>query len=111
MGLDNIDKQIINAFYDKGRESLISIGEKVFKSDKNIMSHAGIRKRIRKMEDIGILKVQGKININTLNYRACLILLEMKNYDEVKRIINAYSNCPRVYLLAQIFLYFFLVPL
>jgi len=102
MGLDNIDKQIINALYDKGRESLISIGEKVFKSDKDIMSHAGIRKRIVKLEDSGILKVQGNININALNYKACLILLEMKNYDEVKKIINAYSDCPRVFLLAQI---------
>ncbi|MFW9821160.1 MAG: hypothetical protein ACFFE5_16265, partial [Candidatus Thorarchaeota archaeon] len=25
-----------------------------------------------------------------------------KNFDEVKKIINAYSNCPRVFLLAQI---------
>jgi DNA-binding Lrp family transcriptional regulator len=102
MGLDNIDKQIINALYDKGRESLISIGEKVFKSDKDIMSHAGVRKRIVKMEDTGVLKVQGNININALNYKACLILLEMKNYDEVKKIISAYSDCPRVFLLAQI---------
>jgi len=102
MGLDNIDKQIINALYGKGRESLISIGEKVLKSDKDIMSHAGVRKRIVKMEDSGILKVQGNININALNYKTCLILLEMKNYDEVKKIINEYSDCPRVFLLAQI---------
>jgi len=102
MGLDNIDKQIINALYDKGRESLINIGEKVFKSDKDIMSHAGVRKRIIKMEDSGVLKVQGNININALNYKACLILLEMKNYDEVKKIINAYAECPRIFLLAQI---------
>jgi DNA-binding Lrp family transcriptional regulator len=102
MGLDNIDKQIINALYEKGRESLISIGEKVFKSDTDIMSHAGVRKRIKKMEDSDILKVQGNININALNYKASIILLEMKNYDEVKKIVNAYSKCPRVFLLAQI---------
>jgi len=102
MGLDNIDKQIINALYEKGRESLISIGEKVFKSDQDIMSHAGVRKRISKLEDSGVLKVQGNINIKALDYKACLIFLEMKNYDEVKKIINAYLNCPRVFLLAQI---------
>ncbi|MFW9971793.1 MAG: Lrp/AsnC family transcriptional regulator [Candidatus Odinarchaeota archaeon] len=102
MGLDNIDKQIINALFDKGRESLISIGEKVSKSDKDIMSHAGVKKRIVKMENSGILKVQGNININALNYKACLILLEMKNYEEVKKIIDEYSSCPRVFLLAQI---------
>ncbi|MFX1327235.1 MAG: Lrp/AsnC family transcriptional regulator [Promethearchaeota archaeon] len=102
MGLDNIDKQIINALFNEGRESLISIGEKVFKSDEDVMSHAGVRKRIVKLEDSGILKIQGNININALNYKACLILLEMKNYDEVKKIIKAYSDCPRVFLLAQI---------
>lgn len=102
MQLDNIDKQIINALFTKGRESLISIGEKVFKPDQEIMSHAGVRKRIVKLEESEILKVQGNININALNYRACLILIEMKNYEEVKKIINAYSDCPRVFLLAHI---------
>ncbi|MFX1504411.1 MAG: hypothetical protein ACFFDH_25860, partial [Promethearchaeota archaeon] len=61
-----------------------------------------VRKRVKKLEDLGILKIQGNINISTLNYKACLILLEMKNYEEVKNIIEAYSNCPRVFLLAQI---------
>jgi DNA-binding Lrp family transcriptional regulator len=102
MRLDNIDKQIINVLYDKGRESLINISEKVFKTDKDIMSHAGVRKRIVKLENSEILKVQGNININALNYKTCFILLEMKNYDEVKNIIKAYSDCPRVFLLAQI---------
>ncbi len=102
MGLDNIDKQIINALYEKGRESLISIGEKVFKPDNDIMSHAGVRKRIKKLEDSKILKVQGNININTVKYKACIILLAMKNYEEVKKIVNAYYLCPRVFLLAQI---------
>ncbi|MFX0021054.1 MAG: Lrp/AsnC family transcriptional regulator [Candidatus Hermodarchaeota archaeon] len=102
MGIDNIDKQIINALYKKGRENLINLGEKVFKSDKEIMSHAGVRKRIKKLEDSEILKVQGNINTNTLKYKMCIILLAMKNYDEVKKIINAYSLCPRVFLLTQI---------
>jgi DNA-binding Lrp family transcriptional regulator len=102
MGLDDIDKQIINALYENGRESLISIGEKVIKTDKEIMSHAGVRKRISKMEESEILKVQGNVNINALNYKACIILLEMKNYDEINHIIQAYSECPRIFLLAQI---------
>ncbi|MFX0042489.1 MAG: hypothetical protein ACFE8L_06225 [Candidatus Hodarchaeota archaeon] len=102
MQIDIIDKQIIRALFTKGRESLISIGEKVVKPDQEIMSHAGVRKRIVRLEDSEILKVQGNINITALNYRACLILLEMKNYEEVKNIIKAYSECPRVFLLAQI---------
>ena len=102
MELDEINKQILNVLFSNGRESLSSIGEKVFKADQNIMSHAGVKKRISKLELSETLKIQGNININKLNYKACLILLEMKNYDEVKKIINAYSECPRIFLLAQI---------
>lgn len=102
MLLDNIDKQIINALFSKGRESLISIGEKVVKPNQELMSHTGVRKRIVKLEESEILKVQGNININALNYRACLILLEIKNYEEITKIIKAYSECPRVFLLAQV---------
>jgi len=102
MRLDNVDKQIINILYNHGRESLKSIGERIFKPDQELMSHAGVRKRITKLEDSHILKVQGNINISNLNYKACLILLEMKSYEEVKKIINAYSECPRIFLLAQI---------
>ncbi|MFW9946538.1 MAG: hypothetical protein ACFFDX_06880 [Candidatus Odinarchaeota archaeon] len=102
MKLDNIDKQIINILFNNGRENLINIGEKVTKTDQSIMSHTGVKKRIRKLSNSKILKIQGNININELDYKACLILLEMKNYDEVKKILNAYSECPRVFILAQI---------
>ena len=102
MELDKIDRQILNILYKKGRESLVSIGEKISKPDKDIMSHSGVRKRIKKLRESDILKVQGNVNINSLNYNACFILLEMKSYEEVKKIIYAYSHCPRVFLLAQI---------
>ncbi|MHA2431022.1 MAG: hypothetical protein ACXACC_08315 [Promethearchaeota archaeon] len=102
MKLDNIDKQIINILFNNGRENLINIGEKVTKIDQSIMSHTGVKKRIKKLTNLKILKVQGNININELDYKACLILLEMKNYDEVKKIIKAYSECPRVFILAQV---------
>lgn len=102
MDLDEIDKQILNQLFKKGRESLTSLNKKIFKTEVEVMSHTGIKKRIIKLRDSGILKVQGNININNLNYKAMFILLEMKNYDEVKKIIEAYSECPRVFLLAQI---------
>ncbi|MHA1293629.1 MAG: Lrp/AsnC family transcriptional regulator [Promethearchaeota archaeon] len=102
MQLDNIDKQIINYLFSNGRESLTNLGEKVRRSNNESMSHAGISKRIAKLEKAGILKVQGNLNINNLKYKACFILLEMKNYDELKKIVKAYSDCPRVFLLSQI---------
>lgn len=102
MKIDNIDKQILKALFNKGRESLTNLEKKVFKSDQETMSHTGIAKRISKLEEMGILKVQANTNINTMQYKALFFLMEMENYEEMRKIINAYSECPRVFLLAQV---------
>jgi len=102
MPLDNIDKQIVTALFKSGRESLTNLKEIIFKSDDETMSHTGIAKRISKLEDKGILKVQGNININEINYKTLFILMEWGNYEEIKSIIKSYSECPRVFLLAQV---------
>ena len=102
MELDEIDKQILNELYKNGRESLTTLNQKIYKGDQEIMSHTGVKKRIVKLRDSNVLKIQGNININNLNYKACFILLEMKNYENIKKIIEEYSECPRVFLLAQI---------
>ncbi len=102
MELDQIDRQILNALFKNGRESLTKLEKVVFKSENETMSHTGIAKRIAKLEDSGLLKVQANTNINTLDYKALFLLMEMSNYDEVKNIIKAYEECPRVFLLAQV---------
>lgn len=102
MILDDIDKQILNELFENGRESLTKLGDKISKGNQETMSHAGINKRITKLRKSEILKVQGNVNIKSLDYKACFILIEMKNYDEVKKIITCFSDCPRVFLLAHI---------
>ena len=102
MKLDGIDKQIINALFKNGRESLTSLEKVVFKSGTQTMSHTGIAKRISKLEDIGILKVQANTNINKLQYKALFLLMEMSNFEEVQNIIKAYEDCPRVFLMAHV---------
>ena len=102
MMLDDIDKQLINILTKSGRESLTDIKEFVHKPDNAAMSHSGVRKRIKKLEDNGILHVQGNINVAKLGYQAVFILMEMRNYINVQNIITNYKNCPRVFLLAQV---------
>jgi len=102
MPLDNIDKQIIRALLNKGRESLTNLEKIVAKSDHEMMSHTGISKRISKLEESGILKVQANLNFNKLDYKALFLLIEMSSYEEIKNIINAYTECPRVFLLTQV---------
>ena len=100
--IDNIDKQLLDILTKNGRESLTDIKDKVKKPDKEPMSHSGVRKRIKKLEDRGILKVQGNINPSALDFQAAFILMEMKNYIEVQKIKDGYKNCPRVFLLAEV---------
>ncbi|MFX1238297.1 MAG: Lrp/AsnC family transcriptional regulator [Promethearchaeota archaeon] len=102
MNIDEIDKQILRALIKNGRESLTQIADKIIKSNNEPMSHAGIRKRMSKLENSKFLKIQGNIGIEALNYQAAFILLEMKNFDEIKNIKEAYKDCPRVFLLSQL---------
>ena len=102
MLLDKIDKQILNALYENGRESLTNLEKIIVKSDTETMSHTGISKRITKLEESGILKVQANTNINTLQYKTLFILIEMANYEGIQELIEAYSECPRVFLLAHV---------
>ncbi|MFW9824612.1 MAG: Lrp/AsnC family transcriptional regulator [Candidatus Thorarchaeota archaeon] len=102
MQLDNIDKQILNALFKNGRESLTSLEKIIIKSDTETMSHTGIAKRITKLEDNDLIKIQANTNLNKLQYKGLFLLMEMVNFEEVQNIIKAYSDCPRVFLMAPI---------
>ncbi|MEJ2293698.1 MAG: Lrp/AsnC family transcriptional regulator [Candidatus Lokiarchaeota archaeon] len=102
MLLDKIDKQILNALFENGRESLTNLEKTIHKSDNETMSHTGISKRISKLEDSAILRVQANTNVNTLQYKTLFILIEMANYEGIQKLIEAYSECPRVFLLAHV---------
>ncbi|MFX1380272.1 MAG: Lrp/AsnC family transcriptional regulator [Promethearchaeota archaeon] len=102
MLLDQIDKQILTALFNNGRDSFSSLSKTIIKSNHDTMSHAGIANRISKLEDTGILKIQGNISAKNLNYYIAFILMEMKNFEEVQKISDAYAECPRVFLLAHV---------
>lgn len=101
MDFDDIDKQIIDILSKNGRESLTNLGETVKKNNDEPMSHAGIRKRLKKLVESEVLRVQAIYNPNTLGYKQAFILLEMKDFNEIKNLINFFSECPRVFLLSQ----------
>ena len=66
MKFDSIDRQIFKALFKSGRESLTNLHKIILKKNAEPMSHTGIAKRISKLEDNGILKIQGNININKI---------------------------------------------
>lgn len=102
MLIDNIDKQILFELFKDGRQSLTNLEKVVVKSGNETMSHTGIAKRISKLEESGIVKVQANTNIKKLQYKSLFLLMEMSNYEEVQNVIKAYKECPRVFLLAQV---------
>ncbi len=102
MELDNIDKQIIKALFNNGRENLKRIANKVLKKDNESMSHTGIRKRITKMEELNLLKIQGNLSIKNLKYTAAILLMKLENFEIIKNVTEAYEDCPRVFMLAQL---------
>ncbi len=102
MLLDQIDKQILNLLFKDGRKSLSSLGKTVMKSNKDKMTHAGIAKRISKLKKLSILNIQGNLSAKALDYTVAFILMEMKNFEEKQKISEAYSECPRVFLLAHV---------
>ena len=61
-----------------------------------------IKKRILKLQDANILKIQGNTNINKLDYEIMFILMKTNDSIGLKEIFHGYSKCPRVFLLADI---------
>ena len=102
MLLDQIDKQILTALFKDGKKSLNSLSKNILKSNHDSMSHAGIGKRISKLENSGLLNIQGNISVKKLNYCIAFILMELENYKEVQKISMAYSEFPRVFLLSYV---------
>ncbi len=81
MFIDDIDQKILNIMFDNGRESLLNIKNKMLERHHISMSHTGIRKRIKKLEESKIIKSQVNVKITELNYHLAFILIEMKNYE------------------------------
>ncbi|MEJ2251268.1 MAG: hypothetical protein P8Y70_15755 [Candidatus Lokiarchaeota archaeon] len=102
MEFDEIDKQILRILFKNGRESYSKIKNNVFKPDNEKMSHTGIRKRIRRLKNKELLKVQGNINVNALNYVGVIILIEVENYERIVELTDYYSDCPRNFLFLEI---------
>jgi len=64
MQLDEIDKQIGKELFDNGRISLTTLNKMLFKTDRELMSRTGIKKRIIKLRCSEVLKIQGNLNLN-----------------------------------------------
>jgi DNA-binding Lrp family transcriptional regulator len=96
--LDNTDKEILDQLFVDGRQSNTQIGNNL----KNNMSHTGVQNRIKKLMDSNLLKIQGNINLNSLNVKVGYINLKLQKYDDIDKFINKFKSCPRIFLISKI---------
>lgn len=89
------DRKILDILMKDGRTSVSKISEIIS------LSNTGTQKRITKLNNLGFLKIRGNLNVNALNIKTCLIILEVKNHNSLATIIKNYKSCPYVYFLAE----------
>jgi DNA-binding Lrp family transcriptional regulator len=104
MKMDLLDQEIIALLYEDGRMKLTDIGNELGKvlEDKDHLSHVAVQKRLSKLLENNIIKVQANLNIAQLNYISATILIETKEYDAQKRIIERFRLCPRIVAMDQV---------
>jgi Lrp/AsnC family transcriptional regulator for asnA, asnC and gidA len=97
--IDKLDRELMAQLFEDGRATLTSLGEKLgpaLSNNKEKISHVAVQKRLQKLIDNEIIKVQANLNVVQLNYISAIILIETKEYDAQKRIIERFRLCPRV---------------
>ena len=96
--LDGIDKRILTELFKDGKKGLKQF--ELFKS--KVMSHTGIKNRISNLINSNVLKIQGNISVNELNYNLAFLLIELRKFEHLKRFIEYYLKCKRVFFILTV---------
>ena len=88
--MDDIDRKIICQLQVDARTTLEEL------SQITGFTSMGVKKRLKKLVDQGIIKNQALLNPSVFGLIPAMILLEMKDADAMQDIINRFRECPRV---------------
>ena len=102
MDLDYVDKELIRQLLSNGRQNLKNIKIKIIKSGLQEISQSGIRKRFKRLTSHKIIDVQGNLNVSNLKYHSAFIFTQIKSKSSLNELIEIYSKCRRIFLLARI---------
>ena len=92
--LDGTDLKIIQALSEDGRKSLVEIAKKT------VLISVGVKNRVEKLIDDGILKIQGLINIGKCYSASANIEIEA-DQKTISRLIEKFEKSPLVYHLVK----------
>ena len=99
--LDNIDRELIAFLFKNGREKLTKLAENLISVKKPSFSHVSVQKRLTKLQEKTI-KVQANCNINAMQLVSAYIMIETKDYETERRLLEKSRLCPRVYLVDRL---------
>ena len=100
--IDEIDEQILTGLYKDGNITLQDLSKTVIKSNGESMSGTGVKKRIKKLKKRNILKVQGNVNLEKLDYKLVYYLVNLKDYGNIEKIQELKNDCSRIFLVSRI---------
>jgi len=89
VGLDDVDRAIIANLRTDGRMTYKKIGDNIG------FTIMGVKRRYLKLENDELIKVNVSENVNKLNYKMALILLEIDDQQTLKNVLERFTNCPR----------------
>jgi len=92
--LDDMDKVLIAELQKDGRTPLSQIGRKMG------LSHVAVRKRLEKLRGEGLVKVSADLNVEALDAKIAVILVEVENSGRLKELTELFKDCPRTLFLS-----------
>jgi len=88
--LDEVDRKIISQLQQNGRATFRELAEIVG------FSSMGVKKRVDRLLEKGILKISSLINVKQLGLQAAVVMIEIESSEALERLIQRFKDCPRV---------------
>lgn len=90
MTLDKIDWKIITLLQSNGRKTYKELGEAIG------YTSLGAKKRVDKLLKRDVIQFSALVNADALGLCLGMIQLEMESAEAMRKIIDRYSECPRI---------------
>ncbi len=88
--LDEVNRKIISKLQQNGRTTFEELSEIVG------FSSMGVKKRVDRLLDKGILKVSSLLNVEKLDLQAAVVLIEIESSEALEKLLIRFEKCPRV---------------
>jgi len=88
--LDEVNRKIISKLQQDGRTTFEELAKIVG------FSSMGVKKRVDRLLERGVLKVSSLLNVKQLDLHAAVVLIEIESSEALERLLNRFKDCPRV---------------